>query len=472
MTFLQRLEMLLRRRSHLRAAPLTLTIAAAGLLSISVVDMTNSMELSLGREPVGGVALGSIKEASTPVALRTTTESSRTPVLYTIGDRLKIAFYEQIQKDLAGAGGQPDRPVLSNLVEYSELTGEYVVHEDGNVFLPLLGSVDVSGKSSQELEQTLEAVFHQHLTGQVKVSIQLVDREPIYVTGLVTKPGTFKYVPGMTILHAIALAAGADSAATDHWRLLDTARERERLLKSEERLKILLARTAVLKAERGNSSPAAPNQLVALAGQSNAQELIDREKRLRLLDTNKRKGKEAALDAALAATQSELTLAREKVLQIGSRVMEKTERMKATEALRTRGATTDITYYAARGELSDARERLHEAQAAVMQIQRKVSELQQERTQLAVDAEIEREREIKDAMNTIAEEEVTRATIGSLLLTRADTYAAKPDAKEFSYTIIRRTPSGLRHLSANEVTSLQPGDILQVGARPEAVASN
>jgi DNA-binding protein H-NS len=108
----------------------------------------------------------------------------------------------------------------------------------------------------------------------------------------------------------------------------------------------------------------------------------------------------------------------------------------------------------------------------MMQIQRKVSELQQERTQLAIDAEIEREREIKDAMNTIAEEEVTRATIGSLLLTGADTYAAKPDAKEFSYTIVRRTPSGLRHLSANEVSSLQPGDILQVGARPEAVAIN
>ena len=93
--------------------------------------------------------------------------------------------------------------------------------------------------------------------------------------------------------------------------------------------------------------------------------------------------------------------------------MEKTERLKATEALRARGATTDIDYYAARSELSDARERLHEAQAAVTQIQRKVSELQQEKTQLAVDAEIEREREIKDALNTIAEEEVTRATIGN-----------------------------------------------------------
>src|SRR4051812_35821275 len=50
------------------------------------------------------------------------------------------------------------------------------------------------------------------MNGQARVSIQLLDREPIYVTGQVAKPGPFKYVPGMTVLHALTLAAGVEGA--------------------------------------------------------------------------------------------------------------------------------------------------------------------------------------------------------------------------------------------------------------------
>src|SRR4051794_9777753 len=169
----------------------------AGTLIAPSVDAANSMEMATG-------SIRTTNSAPVRPALRAEVQAAS----LVIGDRLKLAFYQQIQKDVAGAGGKSNRPLMTSLVEYSELAGEYVVQEDGQIFVPLLGSVNVVGQSPSELEQTLSQAFNEHMAGSVKVSIQLVEREPIYVTGKIAKPGTFKYVPGMTVLHALTLAAG------------------------------------------------------------------------------------------------------------------------------------------------------------------------------------------------------------------------------------------------------------------------
>ena len=49
------------------------------------------------------------------------------------------------------------------------------------------------------------------------------------VAGDIAQPGNFRYVPGMTVMHALALAGASDRVGTDQWRQLDLTRERERL---------------------------------------------------------------------------------------------------------------------------------------------------------------------------------------------------------------------------------------------------
>src|SRR4051812_434509 len=87
-------------------------------------------------------------------------------------------------------------------------------------------------------------------------------------------------------------------------------------------------------------------------------------------------------------------------------------------ALRTRGTTTDSTFHLARSELNAARERWHETRASMAQTERKITEAQQEKTRLSVDAATDREGEVKAVLQAIAEEKVTRDTIASLLLAR------------------------------------------------------
>lgn len=387
---------------------------------------------------------------------------------YAIGDRLKISFFEAVG---SSAGG----PTLRSLIERSELSGEYVVQADGTVFLPLVGALTVIGQSTAQIEEAVTAQYGSNWNGgQIRVSIQIVEREPIYVSGPVPKPGIFKFVPGMTVIHALTLAGGDNPAASgDQWKLLDAARERERLDKSNERLKRMQAKTEVLEAERDGRSPANPNPLIALAGTNGASAIVTAESRVRILERERRTIQLLELEKTAIQTKAELVILRDKLQNLEAGVREKAERLQEIVALRTRGTTTDVTFHMARTELTEARTRWHEARLAVSQSERKLDNTAQEKARLNIEAMIEREKELKDLRQAMAEEEITRATIGHLLTTSAYAVsAAATPAGMMSYFILRRSQNGLRRLPAETVTELEPGDVVLVAAsRSEMVAT-
>ena len=117
---------------------------------------------------------------------------SNSPVKYSLGDRLKVTLFENVDLSDEEHANLP----ATGLVERTELTGEYVVQENGYISLPLLGAVEVEGKSVEEVAESLQAAFKQWMARPAKASVVLMDREPIYLVGKGTKPGTFKYSPG------------------------------------------------------------------------------------------------------------------------------------------------------------------------------------------------------------------------------------------------------------------------------------
>ena len=139
----------------------------------------------------------------------------------------------------------------------------------------------------------------------------------------------------------------------------------------------------------------------------------------------------------------------------------KAERLRSVNQYRERGTTTDITVFQASSDLAEAKERLHDTKGAIAQLEHKMSDLEHEKVRLAVDAQVAREREIRDLQITISEDEVTKATQGTLLMQFPGDYA-KFANKEYDLTIVRRTPRGLLRSRAREDSPLEPGDILQV----------
>lgn len=386
---------------------------------------------------------------------------------YAIGDRLKIAVFEQIRPEPPGS----DAPgkLGGSAVERTELSGEYIVQEDGNIYIPLAGPIKVARASFQELEHALAAALGSKLDGSIKIGVQLLEREPVYVVGPVVKTGSYKYIPGMSVLHALILAGAVEMVTGDQWQILDLAREKERLLKSTERLSRLMARTELLKGER--DEPASSGKRPP-APAADVKEHLGEAKTLLQAEHARRAEQEAAVDAALDSYRKELSIQRDKLLQVEANVQNKTERLQAVNKYRERGTTTDITFFQASSDVAEAKERLHDAKAVIAQLEHKMSDLQHEKVRLSVDAQVDREREIRDLQISISEDEATKATLGTLLMRLPGDFAAKFARKELELTILRRAPSGQQRLSAREDSPLVPGDILQVNpSQPGKVVS-
>ncbi|NOG69625.1 polysaccharide biosynthesis/export family protein [Roseicella sp. DB1501] len=89
------------------------------------------------------------------------------------------------------------------------LTGDFRVSDAGTIALPLVGSVQASGRTTTEVERAIEHEMRQKgLFRDPSVSVQVLTYRPIFVLGMAEKPGQFPYQPGMTALTAVAIAGG------------------------------------------------------------------------------------------------------------------------------------------------------------------------------------------------------------------------------------------------------------------------
>jgi len=103
------------------------------------------------------------------------------------------------------------------LIVYGEddLGGTFDVDGAGNVSLPLIGQVQVAGRSARDVENIVTADFADGFLKQPRVNIEIVQYRPFYVIGEVNKPGQYPYVSDMSVLNAVALAGGYTEKAVE-----------------------------------------------------------------------------------------------------------------------------------------------------------------------------------------------------------------------------------------------------------------
>ncbi|MGB7204833.1 MAG: polysaccharide biosynthesis/export family protein [Anderseniella sp.] len=103
-----------------------------------------------------------------------------------------------------GAGDK----VSVNVFGENELSGEFLVGDDGRVDLPLIGAVAAQG---QTVSQFQDAVVQRYSSGYLKdpkVSVSVLNYRPFFIQGEVGKGGEYPYKAGLTIQDAVAIAGG------------------------------------------------------------------------------------------------------------------------------------------------------------------------------------------------------------------------------------------------------------------------
>lgn len=95
-----------------------------------------------------------------------------------------------------------------------ELSGMMMVRPDGKITMPLVGEVQASGATPDELSrQIVEALSKVMTKPEVFVQVQTVNSRRYYITGMVNKVGQFPLVTPTTVMEALSSAGGLQEYA-------------------------------------------------------------------------------------------------------------------------------------------------------------------------------------------------------------------------------------------------------------------
>ena len=376
---------------------------------------------------------------------------------------------------ISGASGQSandpyllgDGDVLAITVFGEQgLSGEYTIN-DGSIAYPLLGQVEVSGKSAADVANALSRDLAEFVPG-LSVAAAVSRYAPVFVLGDVQTPGRYDYRPGMITLELFALGGGLRRAETPlaSGSGLQLLGMRQELNDNELQIMGLEAARARLRAELndGEFVPPEPrkNEPALVAFQRKVNE---RERDLLAIRNNNLEAEAKALLAQeqsfvdeIASITRSIELHEDEIRLLG-------EDVSATSLLVERGLTSKSNLRESERRLSATRRDalelnsyLARARQNLLAVQQRRDGLKEQRRNEAAarlqEVELELERKAK-------QEEALLASMVEVAMT-ADTGARLQAGVSLSYRILRRTAEGeYEETPVGEREPIKPGDILR-----------
>jgi len=108
----------------------------------------------------------------------------------------------------------PSDVIHINVWKNTDVSETVTVGPDGFVALPLLGALQVSGLTSEEVEKLIGSRLAGYIVNpQVTVSIVDIRSRQVYILGQVSKPGSFPLIAPVHVLQLIAQAGGLTTYA-------------------------------------------------------------------------------------------------------------------------------------------------------------------------------------------------------------------------------------------------------------------
>jgi protein involved in polysaccharide export with SLBB domain len=139
-----------------------------------------------------------------------------------------------------------------------DLSGEHGLDTTGRVALPLVGRIDAAGLSTEDLEQKLKSIYEETgFVDQPFVTVEVVQRQDVYVDGDVAVPGAVVWRSGLTVAQAVVLAGGRKEFRVDEiGAVLQAYRSQEEYEALQLEIAGLQAHEARLQAEMALSDAA------------------------------------------------------------------------------------------------------------------------------------------------------------------------------------------------------------------------
>ncbi|MBP2561342.1 polysaccharide export outer membrane protein [Neorhizobium galegae] len=383
---------------------------------------------------------------------------------YTLGpqDVLKIRVFEW-------------RPNAGVAFEWVPLTGEFAVSAAGTLSLPIIGTVSVAGKTLDDVSSLIGEQLQRQVGLQKRpnASVEVSVYRPFFVTGLVSKPGKYGYVPGLTVIQAISMAGGLGGADPEMIGL-----QRDALVTQGDlgQLEIehygLLARQARVEALLGGAATVSFSQELtsqatrpALARMMQDEQALF-ETRLHLMNTELDR-----LGQAKILATNQLETLRLKEVSLARQTEMATKDLTSINKMVSQGLTVSSRQLGANQGLADLESRSLDVSLAILKTQQDLAKLDQEmgdfRQKYRGDALAEAV-DLRDRLAANSEKAKTaRALLANIELRAPAVLAAlESDGKPAFMTMVNRTINGaMQTLVVSDNDEVAPGDVVRVERR-------
>ncbi|MGV3554638.1 MAG: polysaccharide biosynthesis/export family protein [Croceibacterium sp.] len=135
------------------------------------------------------------------------------------GGQPQLALSPNTELVTAGALPAPEAPsaallgpldsITIEVIGLHESPREVVISNDGNISLPLAGTLHAQGLTTEQLSRAITEALRSHMRDpQVSVNLAEAVSRVVTVDGEVERPGLYAARPGMTLRQAVAQAGG------------------------------------------------------------------------------------------------------------------------------------------------------------------------------------------------------------------------------------------------------------------------
>jgi protein involved in polysaccharide export with SLBB domain len=453
---------------------LTAMAAASLLLGATVGPMVSAAELATGPANGAGAAKpGAVERAAEKNArlgVEGTTAAARPdyPIdELMIGDKLQVSFFEQL--DLGKSADAGMTADIRTFYQRLDLTGEHVVEADGSINIALLGRFEIGGMTSDEARIKVMEAYKGIMGRQGEVNIKIIERKPVFVTGIVKAPGSFRYEPGMIAAQAIALAGGYDRPAEAAARLIDVQRERERRLQAVNRLETLVAKRTRLLRQRGlmeNPDARTSNEPADATGDGMTTLM---ESQLRLLDAemSARSGEESFSSAKISSAKGQLSQLKKISEIVAKQIGLRSDRMRVLQKMQGSGISTLEALWNAQKEVADLQIQEGRLTAEIGSAENSIIQAEAETTMTKSGRTVEIERDLAAADEEIKQQKAIIDASETMISALEETASGVRIGEPLQLKILRRASAGTALLAADEATDLRPGDVVKVGVEPK-----
>ena len=351
------------------------------------------------------------------------------------------------------------------MYDQPQLSGQFIVDGGGGVLLPLAGSVSLSGLTLAEAQKLIQDRFADGVLVQPAVSVRITEYRPIFVTGSVRKPGSYRFMIGQSVKAAIAAAGGEGAPLEQSFNgaVSDYITAEERVRQLEANHAVLLLRKARLEAQRDGNENFAMPMLVGFSRRNVDFELAysaENDTLSRLAETYR--SQVQALQSQRPRMGAEIDAVTDQMAKQKEHLAIVNDHLADLEHLFAKGLLRKDVLLSEQIQKTLVEGQLSNFQAQVAHLRQTMGDLDIRLGDVKANYLRQTLTELQDTSQRLREVETSIGPARRLLEIKSQGAGSDFDEPEYSIRISRVRDGGMVTVDATEETMLSPGDVVEV----------